>query len=68
METRFGAAEFLRFSPAERVQKCRQMAAEAEGNAASAGLEMKAAFLELARQWSNLADEMARDLVGSTQK
>jgi len=44
------------------------MAAEAQENAATASPEMKTAFLDLARQWSHLADEMARELAGAVQK
>jgi len=46
------------------INTCREMAAEAERLAASdATPERRAKFLDLARQWSELADEMERAMV-----
>jgi hypothetical protein len=51
------AGETLAFSAP--INTCRQMATEAEKVAASAATpERRAKFLDLARQWSDLADEM----------
>jgi hypothetical protein len=52
---------FLGSDRSERVKKCRQLAAEAGQLAAvTANSEMRASYLELKRQWSELADEMER--------
>ena len=40
------------------ITTCREMAVEAERLAASAAPEKRAKYLDLARQWSELADEM----------
>jgi hypothetical protein len=45
-------------SPSAPITICREMAAEAENLAANGPLEKRAKYLDLARQWSELADEM----------
>lgn len=60
MEPHFKAEEFLTLSPRERVGWCRRMALEAENLAAGASGELRAAYADLAKQWSLLADEIAR--------
>ncbi|MGH7484409.1 MAG: hypothetical protein ACREMY_02245 [bacterium] len=62
MEPNFKADEFSRLTPSERVNWCRQMAAEAERLAEAASPRVRTAYVELARQWSSLADEIERDL------
>ena len=44
--------------PKERVAKCRKLAAEAEHSAATASSEARKDYINLARQWSILADEI----------
>jgi hypothetical protein len=51
-------AEFMSLSRMERVAKCREMAAEATRLAAAADRDMRNSYLELAKKWSELADEM----------
>lgn len=58
MNLELDAAEFLSLSRAQRIAKCREMATEAEGLAASKGGELRASYLGLAQKWSELADEM----------
>jgi len=60
MEPNFKAEEFLSLSPQERVSWCRRMAQEAESLAVSANAELRAAYADLAKQWSLLTDEIAR--------
>jgi hypothetical protein len=53
--------EFLGSDGPERVKNCRQSAAEADGlAAAAANPEMGVAYLELKRQWDELASDMER--------
>jgi hypothetical protein len=63
VETNFKADEFLNLSLAERVENCRLMAREAEsGSADSKSPELRAAYSDLAKQGSILADEIARHI------
>ena len=62
MEPNFKAAEFSRLTPSERVKWCRQMAAEADRLAEAASPRVRSAYLELARQWTALAEEIEREL------
>ena len=62
MELNFNAAGFSRLSPSERVKWCRQMASEAEHLAKSASPPVRTAYLELAKQWTVLADEIEAEL------
>ena len=56
---KFSAAEFLGSNDPERAEKCREFAAEAEGLAAAAiNPETRKAYLELKRQWLDLAAEV----------
>ena len=61
MEPNFKAEEFSRLTPPERVKWCRQMAAEAERLAEAAGPRVRTAYVDLARQWTSLADEIERE-------
>ena len=55
------AAEFLGSNGLERVKKCRQLAAQAEALAAAAGNpETRKAYLDLKRQWQELANEIEK--------
>ena len=58
MVPEFDTGEFLSLSRAQRIAKCRDMAAESERLAVGKGGDMRAAYLDLAAQWSDLADEM----------
>ena len=62
MEPNFKADDFSRLTPSERVRWCRQMAAEADSLAEAASPRVRSAYLELARQWTALADEIDREL------
>jgi hypothetical protein len=62
MEPNFKAEEFSRLSSSERVTWCRQMAGEAERLAQAASPRVRAAYVDLARQWNSLADEIEREL------
>ncbi len=63
MEPNFKADEFSRLTPAERVTWCRRMAAEAECLAeAAASPPVRTAYVELAKQWTALANEIEREI------
>ena len=61
MEPNFRADEFTKLTPSERVKWCRQMASEAEQLAKAASPRVRSAYVELARQWTSLADEIERE-------
>jgi hypothetical protein len=46
--------------PQARIARCRTLASEALERAASADAAMKKHYLELASEWTKLADEMER--------
>ncbi len=53
------SGEFLGSDGPERAKKCRQLAAEAEALATSANNpSMRESYLDLAQQWTKLADEI----------
>jgi len=56
----FDAGGFINLSRAQRIAKCREMASEAVRLASGKSSEMGASYLDLARRWSELADEMQR--------
>lgn len=56
----FDAGGFINLSREQRITKCREMAIEAEQLAFGKSSEMRASYLDLARKWSDLADEMQR--------
>lgn len=62
MELNFDADGFSRLAPSEKVTWCRQMASEAEHLAEAASPPVRVAYLDLARQWTALADEIEREL------
>jgi sirohydrochlorin ferrochelatase len=62
MEPNFKADEFSRLTPSERVTWCRRMAGEAARLAeAAADPPVRAAYVELSKQWTALANEIERD-------
>jgi hypothetical protein len=61
MEPNFKADEFNQLSTHERVRWCRQMALEANRLSQFASPGVRAAYAELAKQWSALADEIERE-------
>ena len=61
MEPNFKADEFSRLSSSERVAWCRRMAAEAERLAEAASPPVRTAYVELAKQWMALANEIERE-------
>jgi hypothetical protein len=62
MEPNFKADEFSRLTPSERVAWCRRMAGEAERLADAASPRVRTAYVELAKQWTALADEIEREM------
>ena len=54
----FNPAEFLSATNGERVAKCREFAAEAERLARAANGDGREGYVDLARRWSELADEI----------
>ena len=60
MEFRFNAEEWETLSPAECIKRCHILAHEAETLAEHSAPHMKASYLELAKQWKILAEEMER--------
>ena len=61
MEPHFKADDFARLTPSERVIWCRRMAAEADRLAQAASPRVRAAYVELAKQWLQLAAEIERE-------
>ena len=53
---------FLGSNAPERIKKCRYLATEAETLATAANPAIRASYLELKRQWNELADEMERSM------
>ena len=54
---------FLGSNAPERIKKCRHLATEAETLAAAAtNPAIHASYLELKRQWNELAEEMERSM------
>ena len=63
------AAEFLGSTRVERAEKCRQFGAEAGALAADAiNPETRKVYLDLKRQWLELADEIEKDEVGGRKR
>ena len=58
MDNDFSPVEFWAGTPHERIAKCREMAVQAERLAATARGDSKNGYVELARQWNCLADEL----------
>ena len=54
------SGEFLGSNDPERANKCRKFAAEAHAFATAVNPERREAYLDLKRQWNNLADEIER--------
>jgi hypothetical protein len=54
----FDVGGFINLSREQRIAKCREMATEAERLAAGKNAEMRSSYLDLARKWADLADEM----------
>jgi hypothetical protein len=52
------SADLLGSTAEERVAKCRSIAAEAVRLASTASSEARTGYMNLARQWSILADEI----------
>jgi hypothetical protein len=58
---------FLGSDASQRAEKCREFAAEAKQWAANAaGTELQSIYLDLSRQWTTLAEEIANSDVPST--
>ena len=66
MEPNFNAADFSRLTPVERVKCCRQMALEAERLAEAASPRVRSAYVDLAKQWTALAEEIEREMQRGT--
>jgi len=58
VEFRFNADEWEQLAPSERVRRCRTLAEQAHRLSKRATPELKRAYLDLALQWSALADQM----------
>jgi len=57
----FSPDEFQKLSVAERIARCRQLSARADELAQQAHNPHRVHYLQIARQWTMLADEMERD-------
>jgi len=58
----FNAEEFLKLPVRDRVKLCRAMAEHANALAQKAAPKYRAYYLEIAKQWLTLADEMEQSL------
>ena len=59
MEFRFNADEWIKFTPSQRMARCRVLAIEAERLNGVGSARMKTLFLNLALQWKLIAEEIA---------
>jgi len=59
-ELNFDAETFLALPINERVQLCKQLAQRAQALADTADPKYRASYLNIARSWLELADEMER--------
>jgi len=64
----FDAEQFLAMPVKDRVQLCRQMAERAQELADAARPNYRDSYLEIAKQWLMLADEMERAESGAKIK
>jgi len=65
----FNVADWNRLAPSQRVSQCRRMAKEARTLAAQGnGPAITNAYLEIARSWENLADEIEQQSSASPLK
>jgi hypothetical protein len=60
MESLFKAEEWNRLTPAERVQRCRLMAAETRALATVASSDLRLHYSNLTEEWLQLAQEIER--------
>ncbi len=60
MQQDLKSIDWQRLLPSERIARCRMLASEALERAASADGAMRKHYLELASEWTKLADEMER--------
>ncbi|HYM18554.1 MAG TPA: hypothetical protein VEU06_08330 [Micropepsaceae bacterium] len=58
----FKAEEFLKLPVGQRVKLCRTMTEHANALAQKASPKYRAYYLEIAKQWLTLADEMERSI------
>jgi hypothetical protein len=58
MSADFSLGQFWDATPEQRVKRCRLMAALATNLAASADSDARRDYINLAKQWNALADEM----------
>jgi hypothetical protein len=61
-EEEFNAEEFLRLPVKERVKLCRRLAGQAQSFADKASPKYRGYYVEIAKQWQTLADEMEQSL------
>ena len=58
LDSDFRCNEFFSLAVIDQVHKCRAMALETKSLAASANPDIRDAYLDVARHWAALADEM----------
>ena len=58
MDRRFAADEWVTLSVEERIRRCRLMAEEAMTLAATDRTSSRQHYVDLAKQWTDLADDM----------
>ena len=61
------SADFRGLSPEQHLAKCREMAREAERLGSKGSDEFRADYFDLARRWSDLADEIEHALTNQNQ-
>ena len=66
-EIDFQRADFRSLNSEQQLAKCREMACEAERLASKGGDEFHAHYSDLARRWSDLADEIEHALTNQNQ-
>ena len=60
MEHTFKAEEWKELRPADRAQRCRVIAREAQSCAQAAAPELAVHYEQIAKDWVRLADELER--------
>jgi hypothetical protein len=64
MDRRFSAGEWVTLSVEERIRRCRLMAEEAMTLAVADHTSVRQHYIDLAKQWADLADEMQAQITG----
>ena len=62
MDYRFKAEEWEQLTPAERIRRCRLLAAEAMRMGQLSTRRLKLLYADISAQWTIIADEIEREM------